>query len=60
MLAIFCEMVYTNSERAGVMGSDRSAASGGCSDLSEWQRSTSNEGVRAKAIVGHRNRNVVP
>ena len=38
------------------MGSDGSAAGGRESDLSEWQRSTSNEGVRAKAIVGHRNR----
>ena len=42
------------------MGSERSAACGGVSDLSEWQRSTSNEGVRAEAIVGHRNRNNIP
>ena len=32
------------------MGSDGSAACGGRSDLSEWQRSTRDEGVRAKDI----------
>ena len=38
------------------MGSDGSAARGGRSDLSEWQRSVSDAGVRAKENTGHRNR----
>ena len=37
-------------------GSDGSAAGGGYSDLSEWQRSVCNAGVYAKAHTGHRNR----
>ena len=38
MLAIFIKMVYTVQEPAGVMGSKGSAACGGSSDPSEWQR----------------------
>ncbi len=38
-------------------GSDGSAASGRGSDLSEWLRSVSDAGVRAKESTGHRNRN---
>jgi hypothetical protein len=38
-------------------GSDGSAASGRGSDLSEWLRSVSDAGVRAKENTGHRNRN---
>ena len=37
-------------------GSDGSAASGRGSDLSEWLRSVSDAGVRAKESTGHRNR----
>ena len=37
-------------------GSDGSAAGGGRSDLSEWLRSVSDAGVRAKESTGHRNR----
>ena len=42
------------------LGSDGSAASGGRSDLSEWQRSTGDEGAPSPRIsVGHRNRKQV-
>jgi len=37
-------------------GSDGSAARGGASDLSEWQRSVGDDGVRAEERTGHRNR----
>ena len=37
-------------------GSEGSAAGGGRSDLSEWQRSVSDAGVCAKESTGHRNR----
>ena len=37
-------------------GSDGSAAGGGSSELSEWQRSVCNAGVRTKAHTGNRNR----
>ena len=41
-------------------GSDGSAASGGRSDLSEWPRSTGDEGALSPRIsVGHRNRKQV-
>jgi hypothetical protein len=38
-LAIFKKMMYTNRVTAGVMGSKGSAACGGNSNPSEWQRS---------------------
>ncbi len=38
------------------MGSDPSAASGRCSEGSEWPRSVSDAGIRAKESTGHRNR----
>ena len=41
------------------MGSDGSAAGGGCSDLNEWQRSVGNEAAGGKAHTGHRNRKQV-
>ena len=37
-------------------GSDASAAGGRYSELSEWQRSVSDEGIHAKEHTGHRNR----
>ena len=40
-------------------GSEGSAAGGGSSDLSEWPRSVSDAGVRAKESTGYRNRNGV-
>ena len=45
-------MVYNKQVPAGVMelGSDGSAACGGYSDLSEWQRSARDAGVHAKDI----------
>ena len=43
------------TERAKEVGSEGSAAGGGCSDLSEWQRSTIDAAVRGKERVGHRN-----
>ena len=42
------------------MGSEGSAAGGGSSDLSDGQRSTDDEGVRAEEDVGHRNRTPAP
>ena len=42
---------------AAVVGSDLSAACGGRSEGSEWPRSVSDAGVRAKERTGHRNRN---
>ena len=38
-------------------GSDATAAGGGSRELSEWQRSVGNAGVRAKESTGHRNSN---
>ena len=40
------------------MGSDGSAAGGGNSDLSEWQRSADEEGLCAEVYAGHRNRDL--
>ena len=41
------------------MGSDGSAACGGFSDLSDWQRSVNDAGVHAKESTGNRNRKQV-
>ena len=43
------------TEHAKEVGSEGSAAGGGCSDPSEWQRSTIDAAVRGKERVGHRN-----
>ena len=40
------------------MGSDPTAASGGKREGSEWQRSVSDAGVRAKESTGNRNRTI--
>ena len=40
-------------------GSEGSAAGGGESDLSEWQRSVSDAADSGKEITGYRNRTIV-
>ena len=48
--------VRMSTAAESLTGSDGSAAGGGRSDLSEWLRSVSDAGVRAKESTGHRNR----
>ena len=47
----------SSCRRDSPVGSDGSAAGGGSSDLSEWQRSARDEGALSpRTFAGHRNR----